>query len=207
MNRKKAKLTRIPADAELDKVDPELRAKGDEILKGLGVTGAKGAGTYRVPRDYKDPYQYQRSVDQQARKVGTSVDATPNIIDVQKKTNFTDTDDKFDQAIRSAEAPTLQKPLKIGRGEVADRPAMTHGYQRSGVGILGKTAYDSDVEDNIISAITDPDLDAKNKAEIAAAEKENEARIARGQKPKELPRPNPALIGSCLLYTSDAADD
>ena len=161
MGRKKSRNTRIPADAKLAELDPELRSKGDEVLKGLGVTGAKGAGTYRVPRDYKDPYQYQRNVDQQARKTGVSDEETPNIIDVQKKTNFTDTDDKFDQAIRSAEAPTLNRPLKIGRGEVADSPALTHGYQRSGVGILNKTAYDSDVESNIISAITDPDLAAR----------------------------------------------
>ena len=165
MNRKKSKNTRIPADAELAKVDPELRSKGDEILRDVGgVTGAKGAGTYRVPRDYKDPYQYQRNVDQQARKTGVSDEETPNIIDVQKKTNFTDTDDKFDQAIRAAEAPRLKKPIdfKDKEGNVAfrsqDSPALTHGFQRSGVGIMNKTAYDDDVRDNIISAITDPDL-------------------------------------------------
>ena len=188
-----AKKTTVPntADRLRRAVEhPGLQQAADSILKDLGYKG-KGNTTKEVDVDFKDPFQYNREVRRQAKKMGTyhksdrddKLEADPEgtvlprgrskkeieagMEKAQKsgqlagRDAITTTDKELDKAIQQAYAPTVGNEVEIGDEKVGTSVDMRHGFQGSGVGLDKKTELDDDYLNQAMGAIIDPDLATK----------------------------------------------
>ena len=202
-----AKKTTVPNTADRLKravEHPGLQQAADAILKDLGYKG-KGNTTKEVDVDFNDPFQYNREVRRQARKMGTrhssdrdeKLEADPEGTELPKgrskeeieagmekaqstgqlagRDAITATDDEFDKAIQRAYASEVPDEIEIGDKKVGGSTDMRHGMQGSGVGLDDKTELDDDYLNQALGAVIDPDLATKKKGTKGEIDKTDSA--------------------------------
>lgn len=89
--------------------------------------------------------------------------------DLAGRDRITAADQDFDDAIVSAQGPTLRDPIVVdtpdGPKKFYDSPELEHGYQPSGVGVMNKKEFDTEYMDALIGGILDPDQASSDKVD------------------------------------------
>ena len=168
----------MPDTAQRMRASGSKQQAADKILADMGWKGGDKPGTFTAKADPSRPDQYRRSVKALGKEHGfkydddvkTNAEIEPGEgkgqspaarmakADLTGKDAITSTDKDFDDIIQDAQrGEGGLRSVKVGDKEIKDSGYQQHGYQPSGVGMKGKKAVDSEMLDQLLGGILDPD--------------------------------------------------